>query len=135
MSTPGSAERNRPCRQRDYVSAQNKESSKTRSGSYNYLRWPPGQLHDWEFRTALRVRMYQEGLKAEAAREVTASTSKETAEKEGIESSLVVCAEGAVEKGSRSELVRRVVEGLRGEVFLVARDLGLDALAEPNGLS
>ena len=34
----------------------------------------------------------------------------------------------------RSSLVHRVLEGLRGDAFLVARDMGLDALAAKGGL-
>ena len=40
-----------------------------------------------------------------------------------------------MEKGCRSELAHRAVEGLRGEAPLVARDLDLDVPAEQNGLT
>ena len=34
----------------------------------------------------------------------------------------------------RSVLVNKIVEGLRGDAFLLARDLGLETLARPGGL-
>ena len=34
----------------------------------------------------------------------------------------------------RSELVHRILEGLRGDAFMVARDLGLDKLTQENGI-
>ena len=34
----------------------------------------------------------------------------------------------------RSELVPRILEGLRGDAFMVARDLGLDKLTQENGV-
>ena len=34
----------------------------------------------------------------------------------------------------RGPLVNKVIEGLRGDAFLIARDLGLEVLSEPGGL-
>ena len=33
-----------------------------------------------------------------------------------------------------SELVHRVLEGFRGDAFMIARDLGLDKLTQENGI-
>ena len=107
--------------------ARARDPAETRSGSYIYGGDPAG-FHDWEFRTMLRLRMYEEFLR-------TKKTAKRTV-KEGEEESEEGSAEAEAKEAfrdTRSELTHRIVEGLRGDAFLVARDLGLDALSEPQG--
>ena len=74
--------------------------------------------------------MYEEFLR-------TKKTAKRTVKEEGEEEEGGSAeAEEAKEafRDTRSELTHRIVEGLRGDAFLVARDLGLDALSEPQGI-
>ena len=41
---------------------------------------------------------------------------------------------GASHSSDRTSIVHKVLEGLRGDAFLVARDLGLEKLFSPGGL-
>ena len=56
------------------------DPAETRSGSYIYGGDPAG-FHDWEFRTKLRLRMYEEFLR-------TKKTAKRTVKEEGEEEDL-----------------------------------------------
>ena len=166
--------------------------AETKSGSYIFAG-DPSEYHDWEFRTKLRIRMYEEALKskklAEESKAVPGSggsslsgkgkrygkgkgrgTQPEEEEAEDEERvadertafsmeedeedvGSMTPQEEEINLGSlmspkstkgdkktdddtydRSSLVHRVLEGLRGDAFLVARDMGLDALATKGGL-
>ena len=52
-------------------------------------------------------------------------TSKKAKDKDDIEADVL---------RMRSELVHRILEGLRGDAFMAARDLGLDKLTQENGI-
>ena len=53
-------------------------------------------------------------------------TSKKAKDKDDVEADVL---------RMRSELVHRILEGLRGDAFMVARDLGLDKLTQEHGIS
>ena len=120
------------------------------------MRRDPAGFHDWEFRTRLRIRCMEESLKAKA--EDRARTSRprtppepevdeEEQEEEDFpfpfpmreEESPVhrprtpVSPTHVVSQSTsdRSAVVHKVLEGLRGDAFLVARDLGLEKLIVP----
>ena len=80
------------------------DPAETRSGSYIYGGDPAG-FHDWEFRTMLHLRMYEEFLRAK-------KTGKRTvkAGEEGEEGSAEAEAKEAF-RDTRSELTHRIVEG------------------------
>ena len=115
----------------------------TKSGSYIYSGDPAGPS-DWEFSTRLRIRCMEEALKAKA------EADEEEQEEEEFpfpfpmreEESPVhrprtpVSPTNAVNQSTsdRSAVVHKVLEGLRGDAFLVARDLGLEKLIVPGGL-
>ena len=122
----------------------------TKSGSYIYYG-DAASFHDWEFRTRLRIRLWNEGNKRKnnSRRSAPATTPKkgdmpnggteEDAELPGFplvdpedeeEEEVVVV---VVSKPDISPLVNKIL-GLRGDAFLLARDIGLDALTSEEGL-
>ena len=59
------------------------------------------------------------------SKSITSITSKKAKDEDDIEADIL---------RMRSELVHRILEGLRGDAFMVARDLGLDKLTQENGI-
>ena len=86
----------------------------TRSGSYIY-DGGASSYHDWEFRTPSPA-----GSKK--SKSVISKTAKD---KDDIDADIL---------RMRSELVHRILEVLRGDAFMVARDLGMDNLTHENGI-
>ena len=129
----------------------------TKSGSYIYAG-DPASFHDWAFRTQIRISLYEESAAAAAKKAAAPESPKPSAaasptrvsaearvpredeevseEEPPSESPKSQQGEGAEQRirELRSSLVHRVIEGLRGDAFLVARDLGLEALTAPGGL-
>ena len=98
------------------------------------LRGDPQRYHDWEFRTRLRIRLYEEGQRpkwSDAGSKEAASPLISEGPKQEDQSPI----SPGKESEDRSVLVNRVLEGLRGEAFEIARDLGLDALTTDGALS
>ena len=67
--------------------------------------------HDWEFRSLLRIKLF------DSKKDVESSSPK-----------------GDDTGRDRSALVNKIVEGLRGDAFLIARDLGLETLTQEGAL-
>ena len=146
--------------------------AETKSGSYIY-DGNPQSFHDWEFRTLLRIRLFEESHPEEVVASNTQKSSKPgkvgprsteqfVAEPEGDEDefpfperersrpySMQEDPEESASRTGKSEtsqafqakrrqdlatLVNKIVEGLRGDAFLVARDLGHEVLMQPKGL-
>ena len=146
--------------------------AETKSGSYIY-DGNPQSFHDWEFRTLLRIRLFEESHPEEVVASNTPKSSKPgkvgprsteqfVAEPEGDEDefpfperersrpySMQEDPEESASRTGKSEtsqafqakrrqdlatLVNKIVEGLRGDAFLVARDLGHEVLMQPKGL-
>eukprot|EP00435_Cladocopium_sp_Y103_P068333 s119_g31.t1 len=134
----------------------------TKSGSFIYAG-SAAEFHDWEFRTLLRVRLFEQQQKALAAKDDSHTPTGDEAEPEanglpdglGEEEDFPFPGSHASPKASpkrspasspkahksskditidRSALVNKVVEGLRGDAFALARDLGLETLIEEGGV-
>ena len=165
----------------------------TRSGSYIY-NGDPAYFHDWEFRTLMRLKLYEDAIKAKAqkkkgrrnsrssptpqdeptdadveaeppgegtggedlaspaaamSRESPCDTSRSS--KHGKSSTPSVTSRAshgpkdlptgddldelsASATQARTEMVQKVLEGLREEAFELARDIGVDVLTQPGGL-
>ena len=120
----------------------------TKSGSYIY-HGDAAHYHDWEFRTLLRIRLF------DSKKEVEASPTGRSSEPGGPDSEVearisphprpgrqdegAAASAGPSPKGDdtgrdRSALVNKIVEGLRGDAFLIARGLGLETLTQEGGL-
>ena len=133
----------------------------TKSGSYIYTG-DASNFHDWSFRTLLRIRLYEQQLedRKSADPEGTSALPIPTEADEEPEEPMTfpdlsgettaqpptpgsTPKAGASPKspkktkssdGDRGPLVNRVIEGLRGDAFSIARDLGLEVLSAPGGL-
>ena len=162
----------------------------TRSGSYIYSG-DPAYFHDWEFRTLMRLKLYEDAIKAKARKKgrrnsrrsptpqdeptdahaeadppgegkgggdlasLAAAMSRESpsdtsrSSKHGKSSKPSVTSRASHgPKGdldpldelttsatqARTEMVQKVLEGLREEAFELARDIGVDVLTQPGGL-
>ena len=132
----------------------------TKSGSYIYSGDPAG-FHDWEFRTRLRIRCMEEAVKAKEEYRARASRPRTPQEPEEVEEEeeeefpfpfpmreeespprrpqarspvSPTAIAGVNHPSDRTSVVHKVLEGLRGDAFLVARDLGLEKLISPGGL-
>ena len=120
----------------------------TKSGSYIY-HGDAAHYHDWEFRTLLRIKLF------DSKKDVESSPTGRSAEPVGPDSeadarisphprpgrpddeagaSASRSPKGDDTGRDRSVLVNKVVEGLRGDAFLIARDLGLETLSQEEGL-
>ena len=137
-----------------YGAGQANGYAETKSGSFIY-HGDAASYHDWEFRTLLRVELLeaQEAALRRAATEKRVETpSKETVEEEEeiptteapprtpprpgsstTESRFFKDPEVEISK-ERYTLVAKIMEGLRGNAFLVARDMGTAALVQDEGL-
>ena len=133
----------------------------TKSGSYIYAG-DAANFHDWQFRTLLRIRLYEQQLEEMSKpADPVGTTATEPAAEDADEyatfpdlsgatqaaqptSAVSTPKSGASRKSSKSgkqktdvdrgPLVNKVIEGLRGDAFSIARDLGLEVLSEPGGL-
>ena len=166
----------------------------TRSGSYIY-NGDPAYFHDWEFRTLMRLKLYEDAIKAKAQKKASRRNSRRspTPQDEPTDADAEVEAPGEEPEGggdlaslaaamsrespsdtsrsskhgksskpsvtsrashgpkdlpkgddldelsasatqARTEMVQRVLEGLREEAFELARDIGVDVLTQPGGL-
>ena len=133
----------------------------TKSGSYIYAG-DAANFHDWQFRTLLRIRLYEQQLEEiSKSADPVGTTATEPAAEDADEyatfpdlsgatqatqptSAVSTPKSGASRKSSKSgkqktdvdrgPLVNKVIEGLRGDAFSIARDLGLEVLSEPGGL-
>ena len=165
----------------------------TRSGSYIY-NGDPAYFHDWEFRTLMRLRLYEDAIKAKAQRKKGRRNSRRspTPQDEPTDADAEVDAPGERAGGgdlaslaaamsrespcdtsrsskhgksskpsvtsrashgpkdlptgddldelsasatqARTEMVQKVLEGLREEASELARDIGVDVLTQPGGL-
>ena len=133
----------------------------TKSGSYIYAG-DAANFHDWQFRTLLRIRLYEQKLEETSkSADPVGTTATEPAAEDSQEyatfpdlsgatqatqptSAASTPKSGASRKSSKSgkqktdvdrgPLVNKVIEGLRGDAFSIARDLGLEVLSEPGGL-
>ena len=161
----------------------------TLSGSYIY-NGDPAYFHDWEFRTLMRLKFYEDAIKAKAqkkarrnsrrspapqdeptdadaeadppgegtgggdlaslaaamSRESPSDTSRSSKHRKSSKPSVTSRASHGV-KGdvdpldeltasatqARTEMVQKVLEGLREEAFELARDIGVDVLTQPRG--
>ena len=119
-----------------------------KSGSYIYHR-DAAHYHDWEFRTLLRIKLFDSkkdvepsptGRSSEPAgpdSEVEAGISPHPRpghQDDGATASASPSPKGDDTGRDRSALVNKVVEGLRGDALLIARDLGLETLTQEGGL-
>ena len=165
----------------------------TRPGSYIY-NGDPASFHDWEFRTLMRRKLYEDAIrsrkktdaaKSDATGTDDATSSDQPAEDEephtepgdeaedeepaddedgspvksgistgkgkGLTKSKLKGLKGAKKRGvlslssksgdmdettsyARTEMVHRILEGLRDEAFELARDMGVESLTAPGGL-
>ena len=166
----------------------------TRSGSYIY-NGDPAYFHDWEFRTLMRLKLYEDAIKAKAQKKASRRNSRRspTPQDEPTDADAEVEAPGEEPEGggdlaslaaamsrespsdtsrsskhgksskpsvtsrashgpkdlpkgddldelsasatqARTEMVQKVLEGLREEAFELARDIGVDVLTQPGGL-
>ena len=165
----------------------------TRSGSYIY-NGDPAYFHDWEFRTLMRLKLYEDAIKAKAQKKASRRNSRRspTPQDEPTDADAEVDAPGELPNGgdlaslaaamsrespsdtspaskhgksskpsvtsrashgpkdlpegddldelsasatqARTEMVQKVLEGLREEAFELARDIGVDVLTQPGGL-
>ena len=165
----------------------------TRSGSYIY-NGDPAYFHDWEFRTLMRLKLYEDAIKAKAQKKASRRNSRRspTLQDEPTDADVEVEAPGELPNGgdlaslaaamsrespsdtsrsskhgksskpsvtsrashgpkdlpegddldelsasatqARTEMVQKVLEGLREEAFELARDIGVDVLTQPGGL-
>ena len=136
-----------------YGAGQANGYAETKSGSFIY-HGDAASYHDWEFRTLLRVELLEAqevALRKAAAERRVETPSKETVEEEEIpttdapphtpprpgtsttESRFFKDPEVEISK-ERYTLVAKIMEGLRGNAFLVARDMGTAALVQDEGL-
>ena len=120
----------------------------TKSGSYIYYG-DAAHYHDWEFRTLLRIKLF------DSKKDVESAPTRRSSEPAGPDSEVeagisphprpgrqddgAAASAGPSPKGDdtgrdRSALVNKIVEGLRGDAFLIARDLGLETLTQEGGL-
>ena len=163
---------------------------KTRSGSYIY-NGDPAYFHDWEFRTLMRLKLYEDAIKAKAQKkarrnsrrsptpqhEPTDADAEADPPEEGAVGGDLASLAAAMSRESpsdtsrsskhgksskpsdtsrashgrkgdadpldeltasatqaRTEMVQKVLEGLREEAFELARDIGVDVLTQPGGL-
>ena len=130
----------------------------TKSGSYIY--WgDAASFHDWKFRTELRIRLHdqaqsQKDPSDEPVDPATASAEpggepteefpfpgqhvpspKSAASPKAAATPKSTSSQGKPKTSTdRSILVNKIVEGLRGDAFLLARDVGLEVLSQPGGL-
>ena len=117
----------------------------TKSGSYIYYG-DAANYHDWEFRTLLRIKLFDS--KKEVVSSPSASSEPARPDPD-VEAGISPhprpgCSDDAASAESspkgddagkdRSTLVNKIVEGLRGDAFLIARDLGLETLTQDGGL-
>ena len=119
----------------------------TKSGSYIYYG-DPSSFHDWEFRTNLRIRLLEDQSLAKAQKDTPNPEQEEEDEfpfpmsfpgspkaKEKPLGSPSKSSSSEVQlKADRSVLVNKVLEGLRGDAFEIARDIGLEDLTASDGL-
>lgn len=117
----------------------------TKSGSYIYYG-DAANYHDWEFRTLLRIKLFDSkkevvsspSASSEPARpdpDVEAGISPHPRPGRRDEAASAESSPKGDDAGKdRSTLVNKIVEGLRGDAFLIARDLGLETLTQDGGL-
>ena len=161
----------------------------TRSGTYIY-DGAPSTYHDWEFRTSMRLKLYEDAIRSNSkkakcdaksidpdgsdddsrAEEANptraaaalvpsedrpdmdattppgdrsgsparprASTQKsdDWGSAESITAALPMDESSPYAVKARTEMVHRVLEGLRDEAFELARDIGIESLPAPGGL-
>ena len=121
----------------------------TKSGPYIYYG-DAANYYDWEFRTMLRIKLF-DSKKEVATSPVSASSEParpDPDDEAGIsphprpgvrgDGSPAAAAAETSSKGDdagrdRSTLVNKIVEGLRGDAFFIARDLGLETLTPQDG--
>ena len=118
----------------------------TKSGSYIY-HGDAGHFHDWEFRAGLRIALFES---ASAGPVVAAEHEDEESEdmptfpdlsRHNTSKPPSTPSSGKA-GGARSTSTKPVdrgppvnkIEGLRGDAFAIARDVGLDQLTAPGGL-
>ncbi|CAE7414696.1 CAX4 [Symbiodinium sp. CCMP2592] len=152
----------------------------TRSGSYIY-DGTPSTFHDWEFRTSMRLKLYEDAIRSKPKKTVEPEEEGSDDESRIVEQSPTAgatapvppedrpdidaaeAAAAASDGGSRrrpsapkspdsvtelpvademssyaikarTEMVHKVLEGLRDEAFELARDIGIESLTAPGGL-
>eukprot|EP00439_Symbiodinium_sp_Y106_P085971 s133_g30.t1 len=159
------------------------------SGSYIYAG-EPSTFHDWEFRTSMRLKLYEDSIRAKtrrpkgdtksidpedsdgdsraeeasptraatapvpsedrpdmeatpapadgssspARRRVATPKSDDSGSVKSVASALPMDESTPYTVKARTEMVHRVLEGLRDEAFELARDIGIESLTEPGGL-
>ena len=175
-----------------HTAGQTSTPLETRSGSYIY-NGDPAYFHDWEFRTLMRLKLYEDAIKAKAqkkkgrrnsrrsptpqdeptdadveaeppgegtvggdlaslaaaSRESPSDTSRSSKHGKSSKPSVTSRAShgpkdlptgddldelSASATQARTEMVQKVLEGLREEAFELARDIGVDVLTQPGGL-
>ena len=154
----------------------------------------PAYFHDWEFRTLMRLKLYEDAINAKAQKKASRRNSRRspTPQDEPTDADAEVDAPGELPNGgdlaslaaamsrespsdtsrsskhgksskpsvtsrashgpkdlpegddldelsasatqARTEMVQKVLEGLREEAFELARDIGVDVLTQPGGL-
>ena len=161
----------------------------TRSGSYIYAG-EPSTFHDWEFRTSMRLKLYEDAIRAKTRRpkgdtksidpedsdgdsraeeasptraatapvpsedrpdgeatpmpadggssparpRVATPKSDDSGSVKSVVSALPMDETTSYAVKARTEMVHRVLEGLRDEAFELARDIGIESLTGPGGL-
>ena len=162
----------------------------TRSGSYIY-NGDPAYFHDWKFRTLMRLKLYEDAIRAKAQKKARRNSRKRpTPQDEPTDADAEADTPGEVTGGgdlaslaaamsqespsdtshsnkqgksskpsvaslashglkgdvdpldeltaaatqARTEMVQKVLEGLREEAFELARDIGVDVPTQPGGL-
>ena len=114
----------------------------TKSGSYIFYG-DPASFHDWEFRTRLRIKLFEQEIKDRKKKEEDAEEdeymifpdlSGETRHDKKDTTPKSSKSSGASRPPDRSVLVNKIIEGLRGDAFSIARDVGIDVITAPGGL-
>ena len=134
----------------------------TKSGSYIYAG-DAANFHDWQFRTLLRIRLYEQQLEEETSKPADPLGPQQQSQPQKTQKSMLlfqICrvllkqpslhqqsrlrslerAENPRSPASRRQTLiedhwlNKVIEGLRGDAFSIARDLGLEVLSKPGGL-
>ena len=126
----------------------NRAPVETRSGAFIY-HGDAASYHDWEFRTLLRVELLeaQEAASRTAASDPTDGSGVTNGQGDAEEEFPTTAAPPSKPEPSQSRcdpdrdvmrdrytLVSKIMEGLQGDAFLIARDMGIAALVADQGL-
>ena len=123
---------------------QGRAYAETKSGAFIY-HGGPASFHDWEFRTLLRVELLE-------AQEAALKKASQVPDGASVEEEFPTTKAPSASQGTmgpkpykprdteadiakeRYTLVAKVIEGLKGDSFLVARDMGTVNLVGDDGL-